>query len=171
MFWNRRREEKLPESRRSWAPVSGEVVPLEEVPDTAFSQGAMGMGAAVWMTQGEVLSPLDGVVSYMAPDGHAFSIRSRDGAEVFVHIGLDTVKIGERGFAPRVRQGEEVQAGDLICRVDMNLLEEYECSPITPVVLMESTLWEVSETAKGSVQAGIDWLWKYEEEEETQIRG
>ena len=53
----------------------------------------------------------------------------------------------------------------------MNLLEEYECSPITPVVLMESTLWEVSETAKGSVQAGIDWLWKYEEEEETQIRG
>ena len=59
----------------------------------------------------------------------------------------------------------------MICRVDMNLLEEYECSPITPVVLMESTLWEVSETAKGSVQAGIDWLWKYEEEEETQIRG
>ncbi len=170
MFWWKRKEEKVPEQQTVWAPVSGDIVPLEDVPDTAFSHGSMGFGAAIEMTDGEVLSPIDGVVSYMAPTGHAFAIRSRDGAEVFVHIGLDTVKVGERGFAPRVRPGDEVQAGDLVCRADMNLLHQYGCSTITPVLLLENNLWEVKEAAQGQVQAGIDLVWKYGEEEETQIR-
>lgn len=170
MFWWKRKEEKFPEQHNVLAPVSGDIIPLEEVPDTAFSHGSMGFGVAVQMTDGEVLSPIDGIVSYMAPTGHAFSIRSRDGADVFVHIGLDTVKVGERGFAPRVRQGDEVQAGDLVCRVDMNLLHQYGCSTITPVLLMENNLWEVKEMAQGQVQAGIDWVWTYGVEEETQIR-
>ena len=117
------------------APLTGEVLPLCEVPDDVFSAGILGDGVAILPEDGKIYSPVDGVLDSVAETKHAFGFHADAGFDVLVHVGLDTVNLKGEGFTVHVPQGESVKAGDLVAEVDLKLLEEKQISPITPVVL------------------------------------
>lgn len=116
------------------APVDGELIPLSEVPDQMFSQKLMGDGFAVIPNSEEVVSPLNGIAESVFPTGHAVGIRTKDGIECIVHIGLDTVELNGEGFHPLISQGEKIKAGQPIVRFDKTLLEQKGYNLTTMVV-------------------------------------
>ncbi|MEU0672291.1 glucose PTS transporter subunit IIA [Streptomyces sp. NPDC006172] len=117
------------------APVAGKVVALAEVPDQVFASGAMGSGLAVIPSEGKVYAPLSGTLVSVMP--HAFGIRGDSGVEVLVHIGLNTVELQGRGFAPIVTQGQRVNAGDLLTEVDLQVLSDAGYDPITVLIVTD----------------------------------
>lgn len=106
------------------APVDGELIPLADVPDEVFSQKIMGDGFAVAPSGDTVVAPLSGTAETVFPTGHAVGIKSKDGIECIVHIGLDTVELNGEGFTPLIKQGDKVKAGDAIVRFDRAGLAE-----------------------------------------------
>jgi PTS system beta-glucosides-specific IIC component len=103
------------------APVAGQILPLDQVPDKVFSSGAMGPGLAVIPAEGRACAPVAGTLVTVMP--HAFGIRADDGLEVLVHIGLDTVELNGEHFTPAVVQGQRVAAGDLLSEFDIAAIE------------------------------------------------
>lgn len=118
------------------SPVRGEVVPLSDVPYEVFASGTMGQGFAVRPSDGEFVAPLAGEV--VVAHGHAFGITSAQGAEVLVHIGIDTVALGGAPFTPHVVVGDRVEAGAPLVSVDLAAIRAAGLDPITPVVLVNS---------------------------------
>ncbi|MFJ6027286.1 beta-glucoside-specific PTS transporter subunit IIABC [Pseudarthrobacter sp. NPDC092424] len=106
------------------APVSGQAVALAEVQDKVFSSGAMGSGLGIVPADGRICSPITGTIKAAMKTGHAFGIKSDDGVEVLVHIGIDTVQLQGRGFEAAVVRGDQVRAGDLLAVVDLDLVAE-----------------------------------------------
>ncbi|MDQ0337476.1 PTS system glucose-specific IIA component [Caldalkalibacillus uzonensis] len=117
------------------APLSGQVVRLEEVPDPTFSQKMMGDGIAIQPDEGKAVAPVDGEVVQVFHTKHAVGIRSKAGVEILIHIGLDTVNMQGEGFEAHVKQGDKVKAGDLLITFDLGLVEEKAASTVTPVVI------------------------------------
>ena len=101
-------------------PIVGDVVALADVNDPVFSSGAMGQGIAVKPSQGVVYAPADAEVSIAFPTGHAFGLKTTDGAEVLIHVGIDTVTMNGEGFEAKVAQGDKVKAGDVLGTFDSN---------------------------------------------------
>lgn len=100
------------------APVEGTVVPMEEIPDETFSAGILGQGLGIRPVNGEVLAPFSGTVTQVADTGHAIGLASQDGLELLIHVGVDTVEMNGTGFTPKVREGDTVQAGQLLMTFD-----------------------------------------------------
>lgn len=117
------------------APVVGKAVPLTEVKDEAFSSEAMGKGVAIEPAKGEVYSPCDGEISVFFPTGHAIGIMAEDGAEVLIHVGMDTVKLDGKGFTPMAKQGDKIKKGQLLLKFDMDLIRKEGYPLTTPVVI------------------------------------
>ncbi|EGL83373.1 PTS system, glucose subfamily, IIA subunit [Caldalkalibacillus thermarum TA2.A1] len=117
------------------APLSGQVVQLEEVPDPTFSQKMMGDGIAIQPVEGKVVSPVDGEIVQVFHTKHAVGIRSGAGAEILIHIGLETVQMQGEGFEAHVKQGDKVKAGDLLITFDLDLVKEKAASTVTPMVI------------------------------------
>jgi PTS system beta-glucosides-specific IIC component len=125
------------------APVAGEVVPLEAVPDKVFSSGAMGKGLGVIPTEGRAYAPIAGTLVAVMP--HAYGIRGAGGLEVLVHIGLDTVQLGGKHFTPEVTQGQEVAAGALLAEFDIDAIKAAGYDTTTVMIV----------TSPGSYQAVV----------------
>jgi PTS system beta-glucosides-specific IIC component len=106
------------------SPVEGKAYPLSEVQDEVFSSGAMGKGVAVLPTKGEVRAPEDAVVSVLYPTGHAIGLQLNSGAELLIHIGMDTVNLNGKGFTKHVKQGDRVKKGDLIVSFDIDTIKK-----------------------------------------------
>ena len=138
------------------APVSGRIIPIEEVPDEVFSQKILGDGIAVIPEDGKIYSPVDGVVSSLTDTHHAYGFTSDDGLEVLVHFGLDTVSLGGEGFIPHVKEGDRVKKGDLVCEVDMDLIKSKGLKTITPVLICNLEEGQSLESGKDSVKACKD---------------
>ncbi len=155
--------------REVFAPVSGRVVPLHEVPDEAFSSKALGDGCAIIPVDGKILSPVDGKMTSVAKTLHAYGFETEDGLEVLVHVGLDTVSLSGEGFRVHVREGERVQRGDLIAEVDLKLLEERAINPITPVILCSGAEGWQMEVAEGEVRVAEDALISLIEEKSAEM--
>ena len=117
------------------APLSGRIVPIEEIPDEAFSQKMVGDGVGIDPTSEFVLAPCDGEIGKIFETNHAFSILSKEGIEIFVHYGVDTVNLKGKGFSRFVEQGAEVKAGDKILKADLAYLKENAKSVITAVII------------------------------------
>lgn len=117
------------------SPLTGKVLPLSEVPDQVFSSGAMGKGIAIDPEVGELVAPADGEITTIFPTGHAVGITTTDGAEILIHIGMDTVELNGNGFEILVKQGDLVKAGDLLIRFDIEAIRAAGYSVITPVVI------------------------------------
>lgn len=117
------------------APVSGRVVPMSEVNDPTFSQEILGKGVAVVPSEGKVVAPASGEVVVMFETKHAVSIRTEDGAELIIHIGLDTVNLRGEHFTAHVAQGDHVKAGDVLVEFDMEAIKEAGYDVITPIVI------------------------------------
>ena len=117
------------------APLSGKIVPLEEVPDEVFSEKMVGDGVAIDPTSELILAPCDGTIGKIFNTNHAFSMESTDGIELFVHYGVDTIDLGGKGFDRFVEQGAEVKAGDKILSADLEYLKANAKSVITSIVI------------------------------------
>ena len=114
------------------APVDGAYVPIESVADPAFAQKMMGDGFAVAPSSGVVVAPVSGEVVAKYPTGHAFGLRTDNGLELIVHVGIDTVNEGGAGFSSKVEKGQRVAAGDVLVEFDRAALVEkgYDTSVI-----------------------------------------
>ncbi len=121
------------------APATGKVVDITEVEDQVFSSKAMGDGIAIDPTDGHVYSPFTGTITVAFPTGHAYGIKADNGKEVLIHIGMDTVELNGEGFSPKVKQGDRIVQGQLLCEVDLDLIKEKGKSTIIPVVFTDGT--------------------------------
>lgn len=117
------------------APVAGEAVPLSAVPDATFSEEMLGKGAAIIPTSGRIVSPINGKVLGIFRTCHAVTLQSAEGAEILIHIGIDTVKLGGAHFTPHVAKGDMVKAGDLLIEVDLAAVKAEGYNLITPVLV------------------------------------
>ena len=115
-------------------PVDGMLIPLHEVPDQMFSQKLMGDGFAVIPEGNIIVAPLSGVAESVFPTGHAVGIKTKDGIECIVHIGLDTVELNGEGFKPLIKQGTKIKAGDPMIEIDRELISSKGYSVTTMVV-------------------------------------
>ena len=101
------------------SPLNGQLIELKDVKDPAFASGAMGKGAAVKDPDGKVYSPVDGTVTVLFGTKHAIGIHAEDGADILIHVGIDTVNLKGEGFTTHVSQGDRVEAGQLITTYDV----------------------------------------------------
>ena len=136
------------------APLSGQAIPLEQVPDDVFSQKILGDGIAIIPAEGKIYAPVDGEVSSIAETLHAYGFTSEDGMEVLVHVGLDSVKLKGKGFKSHVQEGDKVKAGQLIAEVDLKYLTSQGVPTITPVLICEGAEELNMNTVTGDVKAG-----------------
>lgn len=120
------------------SPIEGEAVPLSEVPDPAFSEEILGKGVAIRPSKGRVVSPVKGKIAALFETKHAVGILSEDGAEVLIHIGLDTVKLGGLHYTAYVKAGDDVEIGDLLIEFDMEKIKAEGYDIITPVLISNS---------------------------------
>jgi PTS system beta-glucosides-specific IIC component len=135
------------------APVAGTAVPLAAVPDAVFSSGALGAGAAVVPSAGRVVAPVDAEVVSVLP--HAYGLRTPEGVELLVHVGIDTVQMGGSGFTPAVAPGAQVRAGDLLTEVDLAAVRAAGHDTSTVVVVTGGAdPTAVLPAAEGRVDAG-----------------
>ena len=119
------------------SPLDGRVIPLEEVPDEVFAEKVLGDGAAVIPENGNIYSPIDGEIVSIPESLHAYGIRSDAGIEMIVHFGLETVNLKGEGFSPKVKVGDRVKAGQLLCTADMDFLKSKGINTVTPVLVTD----------------------------------
>lgn len=117
------------------SPVTGKIIPIEEVPDQVFSEKMIGDGLAIDPKEGRVLSPIDGEVVTIFPTNHAIGLVSKEGLEILIHIGIDTVELNGVGFTRIIEKDSKVKKGDLLVEFDIDLIKEKGKSPITPVII------------------------------------
>lgn len=117
------------------AVADGEAIPVSDVPDEVFASKALGDGVAVIVTDGKVYAPVDGTISMVAETLHAYGISTKDGLELLVHIGINTVELNGTGFSPKVKEGDKVKTGDLLCEIDMELMKEKGYPTHTPILM------------------------------------
>ena len=116
------------------SPFQGKMLSLNEVDDKVFSEGLMGDGFAVELSDGKVVAPFDGKVIMTFPTKHAYGLRRNDGVEILLHIGMDTVELKGEGFESYVELDQEISSGDVICKVDLDLVKVNHKSLVSPVV-------------------------------------
>ncbi|MBB2481886.1 PTS transporter subunit EIIC [Bacillus sp. APMAM] len=116
------------------SPAKGEIKPITEVPDQLFSEKTMGDGFAVLLEEGVITSPVDGKIVIVFPTKHAIGLMSDAGREILIHVGIDTVNLKGEGFEILVSEGERVEAGQQLMKVDLDFLKERVPSIITPIV-------------------------------------
>ena len=135
------------------SPIKGEIVSLEMVKDEVFSKGLLGKGIAIEPSEGKVISPVDGVVTTLFPTYHAIGITSDKGAEILIHIGMDTVQLEGKGFTPKVAQGDRVKAGQLLLEFDIKAIKEAGYLVTTPIIITNSDSYlDVIETDKKTIE-------------------
>lgn len=121
------------------SPMSGKVYKLSNIVDEAFSSGAMGDGFAVELYDGKITSPCDGEITAAFPTKHAYGIETKDGKEILIHIGMDTVELKGEGFEAFVKAGDKVKKGDIIAKVDLEYVKNHGKSLVSPVVFTDGS--------------------------------
>ena len=139
------KREELDNNKEIKNPLSGKVLPLSKVEDAVFSSGAMGNGIAIDPTDNKVYAPFDGTVEFIAETKHAIGLKSDDGVELLIHVGMDTVKMNGKGFDVKTKVNERVKEGDLLLEFDRNEIQKEGYSLITPVVITNSNNYEQDE--------------------------
>jgi glucose-specific phosphotransferase system IIA component len=134
------------------SPISGRVVPLDDVADEVFSQRVMGDGLAIAPSSGEVVAPVGGRIEKLFPGGHGLAIETPDGVQVLVHVGLETVHLKGDGFTVHTSEGRDVTPGELLVTVDLDRMAELDVATVSPVVVLSGH--EVGNPASGLVAAG-----------------
>ncbi|WP_067730213.1 PTS sugar transporter subunit IIA [Oceanobacillus damuensis] len=148
---------KNKESDKFIAPMTGELIPITEVPDEVFSGKMMGDGFAIVPKEGTVFSPIDGKIVNIFPTSHAIGLESNLGREILIHIGIDTVELKGNGFEPLVKENDEVKAGQPLMKVDLEYVGNNATSTITPIVFTNLNEGEsVTLEVQGAVNKGAD---------------
>lgn len=141
------------------SPIKGKVVKQADMKDEAFGSGALGKGVAVQPEEGKVYAPADGVISALFPTLHAIGITTDTGAELLIHVGLDTVQLNGEGYRASVSEGDRVKKGALLLEFDIALIKSRGFSTETPVLVTNAEDYlDVVETSAGRVTAGDELL-------------
>ena len=118
-----------------YAPMAGKAVAITEVPDPTFAEGMLGNGIAIEPTEGKVYAPCDATVDMMFTTGHAVSLVAVCGAEILIHVGLETVSLEGKPFTVHVANGDKVKKGQLLIEVDLEAVKAAGLPTITPMVV------------------------------------
>lgn len=154
-FWKKKEEHLL----LVGAPMAGEAVPLSQVPDSTFGEEILGKGAAILPAEGKVYAPVDGRVTLLFDTLHAVTITSEEGAELLIHVGLDTVELKGKHFKAHVAQGDTVKKGDLLLEAELDAIQAAGYETVTPVVLCNTQQYGKVEARTGkSVKPGEDLI-------------
>lgn len=137
------------------APVKGECIPISEVADPTFAEEILGKGIAIKPTDGKFYAPADGVISTVFPTGHAVGMSTPDGAEILLHIGLDTVQLKGEHFKVLVKADQNVKKGDLLVEANIEAIKKAGYDTVTPMLICNSPDYSKIDCKKdGSVEAG-----------------
>ena len=141
------------------SPAKGRAVALSEVNDPTLAEEMLGKGAAVIPEDGKICAPADGEIGMVFDTLHAVSMTTDFGAEILIHIGLDTVKMKGEGFTGHVKAGDHVKKGDLLLEVDLEKVKAAGYDTITPVIVCNTPDYSsVENVGKGAVNAGDDLI-------------
>ncbi|HHW56881.1 MAG TPA: PTS glucose transporter subunit IIA [Clostridia bacterium] len=138
-----------------YSPMKGRLLPIEKVPDPVFAQKMVGDGVAIEPKEGTVYSPVDGTIVQLFPTKHALGIRTEEGLEVLIHIGMDTVEMKGNGFESFVSEGEKVKVGDKLVKFDIELIKKDH--PLTsPIIITNMDIVDkiVKESGGEEIKAG-----------------
>lgn len=136
------------------SPMTGKIIPLDEINDKGFSEKNLGDGIAIELTDGKVIAPFDGEITSSYRSNHCLTITSDDGIELLIHIGLDTIKLKGEGFTQHVSLMDKVNKGDVILEADLELLKEKGKSLVSPVMITNMGRVESLEKLEGNVEKG-----------------
>ncbi|RTR38914.1 PTS glucose transporter subunit IIA [Shewanella canadensis] len=145
-----------------FAPVSGDIVAIEKVPDVVFAEKIVGDGLAIQPKGHLIVAPIDGTIGKIFETNHAFSIESPQGLELFVHFGVGTVELRGNGFKRLAEEGQVVKVGEPILEFDLAYLKEQVESLLTPVVLANMEDIRSLDKRQGSIEAGKDVIFSVE---------
>src|SRR5688572_6647221 len=145
------------------SPFGGWCSPLDEVPDAAFAQRMLGDGVAIDPTGDELRAPCDGEIISIAAARHAIALRAPNGAEILIHVGIDTVALAGQGFQVRVRKGDQVRAGDLLLNLDLDEVVAKAPSLMTPVIITNGERFRIRNAKLNRALAAGDVLVDLEE--------
>lgn len=143
------------------SPADGEAIPLSAVPDEAFSSGILGVGFAIKPSSGTVYCPVSGKIETITETRHAYTVLTDDGLDVLIHIGIDTVKLGGEGFLSMVSEGERIKAGDVIARVDLDLIAKKGLDTVIPVVITNPEKLSQNRITTGKALGGKSEILRY----------
>lgn len=143
------------------AVANGKAIPLSEVPDEAFASGMLGDGFAILPSDGTIYCPIDGTIESITDSKHAYTISTADGLDVLVHIGIDTVSLKGEGFLPMVQIGQAVKEGEVLARVDLNLLRGRNYPTEIPVLVTNPENITNKKFRLGNVIGGKDRVFLY----------
>ncbi len=129
-----------------YAPMAGKAVAISQVPDPTFAEGMLGNGIAIVPTEGKVYAPCDATVDMMFPTGHAVSLVADNGAEILIHVGLETVSLEGKPFTIHAANGDKVKKGQLLIEVDLKAVEEAGLKTITPMVVCNTDNYPTFQT-------------------------
>lgn len=135
-------------------PIAGKVLALCDIEDEAFSTGAMGQGLAILPTEGKVYAPASGEVSALFPKKHAMVIKTNNGTEILIHIGMDTVQLGGKFFTAHVKQGDRIEKGQLLLEFDINQITEAGYKVTSPIIITNLEDAKLILTQNGEVKKG-----------------
>jgi glucose-specific phosphotransferase system IIA component len=145
-----------------YATQNGKVLHISEMPDDVFAAKVLGDGVCIVPEDGKVFAPVSGMVESADDTGHAYGIASDDGADIMVHIGVDTVELAGKGFKPKVKAGQTVNAGDLLCTADIERIKKAGYQIHTAVLLSNPENFTITETAVGTrAQGGRTVVFRY----------
>ena len=139
-----------------YAPVAGKAVPVSEVPDPTFAEGMLGNGIAIIPTDGKVYAPCDATVDMMFTTGHAVSLVADFGAEILIHVGLETVSLEGKPFTIHVANGDKVKKGQLLMEADLEAIKAAGLPTITPVLVCNSDDYTTFNTTTGKAVTNAD---------------
>jgi glucose-specific phosphotransferase system IIA component len=142
-----------------YAPISGQMMPLEGVADPVFAQKMLGDGMAIQPVSSQVLAPFDGTVIATFPTGHAIGLRSITGLECLIHVGIDTVTLKGQGFRLLVSQDQSVKQGTPLIDLDLSVLQSSGKDLVTPLVITNNSDWQIEQRwDKATIIAGKQLL-------------
>ena len=136
-----------------YAPLSGHVVTIGDVDEPIFAGKVVGDGVAIIPSDGEVLAPIAGTISFIGEQKHTYGIKGFDGVEILIHLGIDTVKLEGTGFIPYVTVGQRVDVGDRICHMDLELLRARQFDLTSPVVITSGSMDKIKRLTLRTGQA------------------
>ncbi len=139
-----------------YAPMAGNAVPITEVPDPTFAEGMLGNGIAINPTDGKVYAPCDATVDMMFTTGHAVSLTADCGAEILIHVGLETVSLEGKPFTVHVANGDKVQKGQLLMEADLEAIQAAGLPIITPMVICNTDDYPTFNTNVGKAVTNED---------------
>lgn len=141
--------------QRIGSPMTGEVFSLSQAPDVVFASGAMGQGVVIEPSVGEVISPADGTIRLLFPTNHAIGIATDEGAEILIHVGMDTVELDGKGFTAHVVQGSRVKKGQLLLSFDIDGIKQAGYPVTTPIIVTNTAHYRhVRAVTTGEVDLG-----------------